>query len=121
MTEFDAAPPALTPEAAVQGQLDAYNARDLTGFLSFYAEDIRGFRLGDAAPLFAGKSAMAAHYAASFKQLDVRAALVNRIVVGNKVFDHERLTGGGRPTYDAVVIFQVHGGLIRAVWLADAS
>jgi len=113
--------PAQTPEAAVQGQLDAYNRRDLAGFLEFYAEDIHGYRLGDETPLFAGKAAMGAHYAAAFQQLDVRAALVNRIVVGNKVFDHERLTGGGRPTFDAVVVFQVHDGLIRTVWLADAS
>lgn len=114
-------PIALTPEAAVQGQLDAYNQRDLAGFLSFYAEDIRGYRLGDETPLFTGKAAMGAHYAAAFQQLDVRAALVNRIVVGNKVFDHERLTGAGRPSFDAVVIFQVHDGLIRTVWLADAT
>lgn len=111
----------LSPEAAVQGQLDAYNARDLDRFLTFYADDVTGFRLGAAAAIFAGKAAMFDHYAAPFQRLDVRAALVNRIIVGNKVFDHERLTGSDRPTFDAVVIFHVRGGLIDKVWFADGD
>lgn len=105
----------------MQGQLDAYNARDLGRFLTYYADDICGFRLGSFDPIFAGKAAMFDHYAASFQRLDVRAALVNRIVVGNKVFDHERLTGSDRPSFDAVVIFHVLDGLIDTVWLADGD
>lgn len=113
--------PMLSSEAAVQGQLDAYNARDLGQFLTYYADDISGFRLGGDGPIFVGKQAMHDHYAAPFQRLDVRAALVNRIVVGNKVFDHERLTGNDRPAFDAVVIFRVMDGLIRTVWLADGT
>lgn len=105
----------------MQGQLDAYNARDLGRFITYYADDIRGFRLGSADPIFVGKAGMTDHYAAPFQRLDVRAALVNRIVVGNKVFDHERVTGNDRPSFDAVVVFQVRDGLIRTVWFADGD
>jgi hypothetical protein len=111
--------PATAPEAAVQGQLDAYNARDVDRFAAFYADDVTGLRLADSAPVFLGKPALIAHYTEAFKARDVRAALINRIVIGQTVIDHERLTDSGRPSFDAAVVFRVVDGLIRNVWFVD--
>ena len=39
-------PSFTSPEAVVQRQLDAYNAKDLDAWLSTYAEDAKQFELG---------------------------------------------------------------------------
>lgn len=40
----------MSPEAAVQHQLEAYNARDPVRFLAVYSEDVRLYRLPAAEP-----------------------------------------------------------------------
>jgi hypothetical protein len=107
----------VNPAGPVQRQLDAYNARDLEGFVAEYADDVQLFRPPATSPLIEGKAAMAAHYAAHrFNQPGLHAGLVNRMVFGNKVVDHERITGIGPDPVDAAVVFEVHDGLIAKVW-----
>jgi hypothetical protein len=109
---------AMNPELPVQRQLDAYNARDLPRFLAEYSDDVLHFRPPAAQPVIAGKAAMAEHYATKrFNLPGLHAALVNRMVLGNKVIDHERITGIGDAPVDAAVAFEVnHQGLICRVW-----
>ena len=104
----------------MQRQLDAYNARDVDGFAACYAEAAAGYRLADGTPVFVGKPALVAHYTRAFAARGVRAALVNRIVIGQTVIDHERLTDTGRPGFDAAVIFRVVDDLIASVWFVDS-
>ena len=92
----------MSPEQLAQEQLDAYNARDLDRFVACYADDIRLYRPPAAEPFLSGKAALAAHYAANrFNNAALHAELRGRLVVGNKVFDHERAHGRqvtGEPT-----------------------
>ncbi len=108
----------MSPELPVQRQLDAYNARDLARFVAEYADDVQLFRPPAAQPVIAGKAAMAEHYATKrFNLPGLHAALVNRMVLGNKVIDHERITGIGDVPVDAAVVFEVNAmGLIGKVW-----
>lgn len=108
----------LNPELAVQRQLDAYNARDLARFVAEYTDDVLLFRPPQAEPILAGKAAMAEHYATQrFNLPGLQAALVNRMVVGNKVIDHERISGIGEAAVEAAVVFEVNPhGLICKVW-----
>ena len=112
----------MSPEVPVQQQLDAYNARDLARFVAPYAEDVRVYRPPAAVPALAGKRALADYYAANrFNLPALHADLVARMVLGNKVVDHERISGVRDAPFDAVAVYEVVDGLIRAVWFFNAE
>ena len=113
----------LNPEPVVQRQLDAYNARDLDRFVAQYSDDVQLFRPPEPLPILSGKAAMAEHYATRrFNLPGLHAALVNRMVIGNKVVDHEYITGIGDAPVDAAVVFEVNPqGLICKVWFFGAD
>jgi hypothetical protein len=101
----------------VQRQLDAYNAHDLERFVAEYTDDIQVFRPPAAEPVISGKQAFAAHYAKNrFTLSSLHAEVVNRMVSGDTVVDHERITGLQEGAVDAVAVYKVSGGLISAVW-----
>lgn len=104
-------------EAAVQRQLDAYNARDLERFIAEYTEDVRVFRPPSAEPVLSGKQAFAEHYARNrFNLPELHAELVNRMVSGPIVVDQERITGLPSGEMAAVAVYEVVDGRIRTVW-----
>jgi hypothetical protein len=107
----------MDPLGPVQRQLDAYNAHDLERFVAEYADDVRVFRPPATEPSLSGKRAFAEHYARNrFTLPGLRADVVNRIVVGNKVVDHERITGLHPHVVEAIAVYEVDGGRIRTVW-----
>jgi len=107
---------------AVQHQLDAYNARDLDRFVAVYADDVKVFRPPAAEPSMEGKSALAHfHGTQRFNLPHLHAELVSRIVAGNKVVDHERVSGIRETPFEVAVVYEVTGGLIRKVWFFPAE
>lgn len=107
------------PEAIVQTQLDAYNARDIEAFVATYTDDAQIFE-HPATLLAAGSAQLRDRYAARFKEPNLRAVVVKRIVMGNMVIDHERVTRTfpeGLGTSEAVAIYEVQDGKIAKVWL----
>ncbi|WKE67148.1 nuclear transport factor 2 family protein [Gallaecimonas kandeliae] len=105
------------PEAPVQRQLDAYNDHDLERFLAQYHEDVQVFRPPAAEPVQVGKAAMGAHYANHrFNLPDLHARLVNRMVSGNIVVDHEEVSGLGEAPVSAIAVYKVVDGKIRTAW-----
>lgn len=107
------------PEAIVQTQLDAYNARDIEAFVATYTDDAQIFE-HPATLLAAGSAQLRDRYAARFKEPNLRAVVVKRIVMGNMVIDHERVTRTfpeGPGTSEAVAIYEVQDGKIAKVWL----
>ena len=107
----------MNPADPVQRQLDAYNAHDLERFVAEYTDDIQVFRSPAAEPVLSGKQAFAAHYAKNrFTLPNLHAEVVNRIVSGDTVVDHERITGLGEGVVEAVAVYKVSGGLISTVW-----
>jgi hypothetical protein len=113
----------VTPESIVQAQLDAYNARDRARFVACYAADVRVYRPPQAEPVLAGREALSAHYGAHrFNLPALHADLVNRMVLGNKVIDHERIHGVREAPFEAAAVYEVGAdGLIAAVWFYDAQ
>jgi hypothetical protein len=115
-------PPTMNAADPVQRQLDAYNDHDLARFVACYTDDVQLFRPPQAEPVMNGKAAMAAYYAEHrFKLPALHAELVNRMVLGNKVVDHERITGLRDQPFEAAVVFEVTGGLISKVWFFNAE
>ena len=107
----------VNPVAIVQRQLDAYNARDLEKFLAAFGEEVRVFRPPATEPVIAGKEALGAFYATQrFCHDKLHAELLGRIVLGNKVIDHERITGVNEPPFEVAVVYEVGDGLIRRLW-----
>jgi putative hydrolase of HD superfamily len=107
-------------EGPVQRQLEAYNARNLSAFMAEYASDVQIFRPPAPEPVLRGQAAMAAHYAAHrFNLPQLHAVVLSRMVLGNKVIDHERITGIAPDPVDAAAVYEVMGGLIRSVWFYD--
>ncbi len=104
-----------TPEAVVQRQLDAYNAKDLDGWLATYAPDAKQYEF-PATLLTEGREQIRARTAPRFLEPDLHAKLLTRSVMDDVVIDHEEITRNfpeGRGTIRLVCIYRVSGGLIR--------
>lgn len=113
-----ASAPLPSPEAIVQAQLDAYNRRDLEGFLAFYSDDAVLVNYPDQITQV-GKIQMRDRYEKRFANPNVRAEILKRIVFSNFVVDHERITAP--PTTDvieAVATYEVKDGkIVRVTFL----
>ncbi len=110
------------PEAVVQRQVDAYNARDLARFIAEYHDDVRIFRLPATEPVIAGKAALAEYYAAErFKLAHLRADILARIAFANKVVDHERITGVRAHPFEIAAVYEVVDGRIARAWFHGAD
>ena len=115
--------PSPDTEAIVQAQLEAYNAHDIDAFVATYADDAQLFE-HPATLLAAGSAQLRVRYAARFKEPNLRAVVVKRIVMGNMVIDHERVTRTfpeGPGILEAVAIYEVQSGKIAKVWLVMGS
>ena len=104
------------PVAVVQRQLEAYNARDLEAFAATYADDITIYRMPASQPAFTGKEKLREVYRQRFASAGLHAEILSRIVLGNKVIDHERVVGIRDTPVEALAIYEVEAGLIRTVW-----
>jgi hypothetical protein len=107
-----------TPEEVVQGQLEAYNRRDLEKFLQFYSSEVQVFDLGDPTPNPSNLEAFRKLYADLFQASpNLHCELVNRMKLGRFVIDQERVVGlRNHPEIHAVAIYEVHDELISSVW-----
>lgn len=105
-------------EEVVRVQLEAYNRRDADAFASHYSEDVRWYRFPDEL-LGEGVDELRDTYRDFFESVpELHAEVTNRIVRGDIVIDHERVTGlpDGR-TVDAIAIYEVREGRIQRMWL----
>jgi hypothetical protein len=112
----------MSAEATVQRQLEAYNARDLERFLAEFSDDVRVYRPPSAEPAISGKQAFAEFYATQrFNRPALRAEVLSRMVLGNKVVDHERIRGVRDEPFETVVVYQVVDGRIVVMWAFDRA
>ena len=106
----------MTNLEIAQAQLDAYNAQDLDAHCSYFADDVVIADLNGAVNC-QGATAYRERYAGVFAQFPQnRAELVNRIVVGDQVIDHERVSRGpDGPVFEVAAIYTFKGGKIARV------
>lgn len=107
----------MSTTEVVQRQLEAYNAHDLGGFVAAYSDAVEVFRMPSAAPAIVGKAQFVEFYATRrFNIPELRAEVLDRIVLGSKVVDHERIWGLGEAPVEAVEVYHVIDDLIATVW-----
>ncbi len=101
----------------VQTQLDAYNTGNLDLFLSAYSDTVKIYNFPNELR-YQGKENMREGYGGMFARLpDLQCRLVSRVIMGDKVIDHESVIWNKEdPPTEVVAIYRVEDGLIQEVW-----
>lgn len=99
-------------------QVDAYNAKDLDGFLATYSHDAVLYDLAADKILASGEADFRKRYTDRFTNSpDLHATIRKRIAVGPYVIDRESVVKKkGEPATEAIAIYLVRGERIRRVW-----
>lgn len=101
--------------ALVQRQLDAYNDKNIDGWLNTYAKDAKQFNLHGEC-LATGHEEMGKRIAVRFEEPDLHARLLSRIVMENIVVDHEVITRNfpeGKGEIEMLCVYEIENGLIK--------
>ena len=100
----------------VQAQLEAYNAQDLDAYCAFFAEDVVVSDLNGAMGV-RGLVAYRAKYDGVFRQFPQnKVELLNRMVCGSTVIDHEKvIRSPGGETFEVIAIYTLADGKIARV------
>ena len=112
------APSNSNPEQVVQRQLDAYNAKNLDALMATYAENAEQFE-HPAKLLASGAAEIQPRFEARFKEPNLHAQLVKRMVCGNTVIDQEivlRTFPEGTGRIELVAIYEVKSERIAKAW-----
>lgn len=106
----------VSPAILAQQQLNAYNARDIEGFLAPYSDSVRIYMFPNQL-IAQGKSAMRQQYAGMFEQVkELHCQLVSRMVEGDTVIDQENVTGFGDKPLKAIAIYKIRNNKIAEVY-----
>ncbi|WP_225084694.1 nuclear transport factor 2 family protein [Pectobacterium colocasium] len=107
----------MSPELVVAAQFNAYNEHDIEAFVSCFAPDFKAYRMPTETPSMVGKEALREFYVNNrFNNPALRAELVSRTVLGNKVFDHELIHGLTAEPIESIAVFEVEQSLIKTAW-----
>jgi hypothetical protein len=104
-----------SPQAVVQAQLDAYNAKDIDALLATYAPNAEQFAL-HGERLAHGHAEMRPRFLARFKEPDLHARLLSRMAMGSFVVDHEHIMRNfpeGIGSVEMLCVYEVRDGLIH--------
>ena len=107
-----------TAEQIVQENLDFYNNRNIEGFMSSFSEDVKMYTLGESDPSVMGKEEVRKVYTKLFENSPkLHSTILKRIVIGNKVIDHESITGrnGNDGVLELVLIYEVNQQKINRI------
>ena len=108
----------MNPEILIQKQLDAYNAKDIDALLLTYASDAKQFEHPDKL-LADGAVQIRERFITRFKEPNLHALLIKRIVSGNMVVDHEHVTRTfpeGTGKIKLIAIYEVQDNKIARAW-----
>lgn len=106
----------------VEQQFAAYNTHDIEAFVACFSEDFTAYRLPSTAPSLQGQEALREFYAGHrFNNPALRAELLSRTVMGNKVFDHEKIYGIGESVIENMAVYEVQDGRITTAWFFFAQ
>ena len=108
----------ISAEALVQRQLDAYNARDIDALMATYADDVEHFEFPSTLAA-SGAAQVRERLSSRLQEPNLHAKLVDRIVMGNIVIDHELVTRDfpeGPGTIELIALYEVQSEKIVRAW-----
>lgn len=108
----------LSADHPVVRQFEAYNAHRLEEFVLCFAPSIRLTR-SDGTQRAEGREGLRAVYEVVFEIPGRRAALLNRMVVGNRVVDHELVEDAAGHSFEAIVSYRLADGEIVEMTVLD--
>ena len=113
-----AAPPtAITPEALIQKQVDAYNAHDLDAFVACYGEAIEFRTMDGKVGPEKGLPPLRKGYEDLFKRFpNLKVKILKRISQGAFVIDQEEARGMDTEPITVTAIYETAEGKIVRVW-----
>jgi len=94
----------------VQEQFDYYNEQNLPKFLELFSENVIVSNFNGSGPAIEGKENFTTTYERLFQDYPMnRAELLHRIVIRNRVIDHEKVfrSGGTSATFECVAIYTI--------------
>ena len=100
----------LSPEQVVQNNLDFYNKRNIDGFMSYFTDDVTIVNFSDSKIIAKDSKEVRKIYDDMFKiSPNLYSTIVKRVVLGNKVIDHESIIGrnGSMEILELVLIYEV--------------
>lgn len=100
----------MTPEQVVEKSMESYNHRDIDGFMSVVDPHISFHNFSDGSTTIQGAAACKTLYSALFAASpNLHSIVLNRTIFGNKVIDHESITGrnGLDEIIELVLIYEV--------------
>ena len=103
----------------VEGQLQAYNLRDIEKFCLFFHPEVKTFKLSDQSLICEGINQFKIIYQKRFSENpSLHCELKSRIVLGESIIDEEWVTGltGDLPPSHVVAIYSFRDNLIDRVW-----
>ncbi len=108
----------MKEDSIVQLQVEAYNARDLDKFCSFYSEDIKIHEFQSNELFLEGIKELRKRYSSLFEMSpSLHCEIRTRIIHDNIVIDQEYDTGfRGDNTNQAVVMYEILNEKITRVW-----
>ncbi len=116
------AAPSSDPTEVVKRHVEAFNRRDVDGFMETLAPGVIFWEY-PADTVFAGAPRVRAHYTELFGDEDateLHAEVRERIVKERFVIDEERVTGlPGEDEHVSVIIYEVVDGKIRNAWFMN--
>lgn len=102
-----------SPEAIVQRQLNAYNARNYKAFIDTYSDDVELYNYPNQL-IGKGMDALKRYESFFANTPNLYCEIKKRMVLGNKVIDHENVRAGNN-TLNAVAVYEIKNGKISKV------
>ena len=102
--------------APVQQQLAAYNNRNIDAFAAAFSDTVKVYRQPGVLN-YQGREELRKRYGQMFANTPgLHCEVVNRIVAGNVVIDHEKVRRSkGQPRFDAIAVYRVQNNEIVEV------
>lgn len=104
-------------------QLDAYNNKDIDGFMACWAVDAQ-ISAWPATIIATGWKEIRSRHLERFQEPDLSAQLLSRAAVGDLVVDSELVTRSlpeGPSLIDVIAIYEIEDGKIRRAWFKQGS
>ena len=111
---------AESPADLVQQQVNGYNAGDIDAFLHPYSEDVEIYDFPNELST-KGKANIHPQYKSMFISLpNLHCEITNRMVLGNTVIDHEKITGiPGIENLEAIAVYKIENNKIAKVYFIE--